>query len=158
WERDYDSKPVSDESGGTISNFREPEAIIQARLQDIHNEVLRRSKHIRRPNFASIHTSDLEFLFQTYDERFFADHCRRALNGSRIGFRLSRRMTSVGGTTKRFLFGNGEAGYEIAIATSLVFDSFSDGDRPITVAGIECHNRLEALQRIFEHELIHLAE
>jgi len=141
-----------------IADFREPEAIIHAGLQDIHSEVLRRSKHIRRPNFTSIHTSDLEFLFQAYDERFFADHCRRALNGSPIRFRLSRRMTSAGGTTKRFLLGNGGAGYEIAIATTLVFDNFSNGDRPITVCGIECHTRLEALQRIFEHELIHLTE
>ena len=56
------------------------------------------------------------------------------------------------------LSGNGEASYEIAIATSLLFDAFGNGDRRITVGGLECNNRLEALQRIFEHELIYLVE
>jgi hypothetical protein len=67
-------------------------------------------------------------------------------------------MTSAGGTTTRFLLANSEASYEIAIAASLLFDSFGSGDRRITVAGVVCENRLQALQRIFEHELIHLAE
>ena len=31
-------------------------------------------------------------------------------------------------------------------------------DRKVTVGGLECRDRLEALQRIFEHELLHLAE
>ena len=141
-----------------ISNFREPDAIIRSRIQDIHEEVLRRSAHIRQPNFASIHRHDLEFLFEAYDARFFCGRCRLALSGSRIRFRLSRRMTSAGGTTTRFLLANGEPSYEIAIAASLLFDSFGNGDRRITVGGVECDNRLQALQRIFEHELIHLAE
>jgi hypothetical protein len=31
-------------------------------------------------------------------------------------------------------------------------------DRRVTVCGLECENRLEALQRIFEHEMVHLIE
>jgi hypothetical protein len=150
--------PIVTNLAEAISTFREPDATIQSLLSDIHVDVLRRSKHIRQPNFTSIHTGDLEFLFQVYDERFFGNQCRSALNGSRIRFRLSRRMTSAGGATTRLLWDKGETGYEIAIATSLLFDSLRAGDRPITVAGVECHSRLEALQRIFEHELIHLAE
>ena len=141
-----------------ISNFQEPGAIIRSRIQDIHDEVLCRSAHIRQPNFASIHRHDLEFLFEAYDVRFFGGRCRLALSRSRIRFRLSRRMTSAGGATTRFLLANGEANYEITIAASLLFDSFGHGDRRITVGGVECDNRLQALQRIFEHELIHLAE
>jgi hypothetical protein len=53
---------------------------------------------------------------------------------------------------------NGGTRYEIAIAASLLFDSFGNGDRRIAVAGLECDNRLQAPQRIFEHELIHLVE
>ena len=80
-----------------------------------------------------------------YDARFFRGHCRLALNGSRIHFRLSRRMTSAGGTTTSFLLANGEASYEIAIAASLLFDSFGNGDRRITVGGVECDNRLRRI-------------
>jgi hypothetical protein len=150
--------PFTSRLAELISNFREPEPIVQSRIQDIHNEVLRRSAHLHQPNFASIHRQDLEFLFEAYDVRFFAGHCRLALGGSRIHFRLSRRMTSAGGTTTRFRLANGDPAYEIAIAASLLFDSFANGDRRITVGGVECNNRLQALQRVFEHELIHLAE
>ena len=48
--------------------------------------------------------------------------------------------------------------YEITISTTLLYNTFQDVDRPITVGGLECRDRLEALQRIFEHELLHLAE
>ena len=48
--------------------------------------------------------------------------------------------------------------YEITISTTLLFNTFHDVDRPVTVGGLECRDRLEALQRIFEHELLHLAE
>ena len=67
-------------------------------------------------------------------------------------------MSRVGGTTTRFRKTTGEIRYEIAISCGLLFDSFKPGDRPITASGVECFSRLEALQRIFEHETVHLAE
>ncbi|MBI2481332.1 MAG: hypothetical protein HYV60_22635, partial [Planctomycetia bacterium] len=48
--------------------------------------------------------------------------------------------------------------YEIAVSTTLLFQTFHDVDRPIVMSGIECRDRLEALQRILEHELVHLIE
>jgi hypothetical protein len=53
---------------------------------------------------------------------------------------------------------NGEVRYEISVACSLLFSGFRATDRPITVCGLACTDRLEAMQRIFEHELIHLVE
>ena len=45
----------------------------------------------------------------------------------------------------------------IAVRTTPLFDTFRvDGDA--RVGGLLCHNRLEALQRIMEHEMLHLAE
>jgi hypothetical protein len=67
-------------------------------------------------------------------------------------------MTSAGGATKRFRSGTGAVSYEISVACGLLFDGFTEEDRCATVCGMECANRLEALQRIFEHELVHLAE
>lgn len=47
--------------------------------------------------------------------------------------------------------------FEIAIATTPLFDTFRvSGDAK--VGGLVCRNRLEALQRIMEHEMLHLAE
>ncbi len=48
--------------------------------------------------------------------------------------------------------------FEIAIASGMLFDGFRDPEHRVKVCGLECANRLDALQRIFEHELIHLVE
>ena len=101
------SNPAADGLARTILTFRLDDELIQDRVQRIHQELLAQSRNIRQPNFTSIHTRDLEYLFAAYDERFFGGYCRQALNGSRIHFRLSRRMTRAGGTTKRFRLGNG---------------------------------------------------
>jgi len=136
---------------------------IRTRTQAISDELLQRSRWVTEPNFRSIHSHDLEFLFQRYDELFFNGHLgtdTRA-NGTPLTFRISKRMTRVGGTTTRFRPRNspgGRGSYEIAVSSTLLFTTFSDVNRPITVTGIECRNRVEALQRIFEHELIHLTE
>ena len=48
--------------------------------------------------------------------------------------------------------------YEIAISTTLLFQTFQNQTKPVIVTGISCGNRLQALQRIMEHEIIHLVE
>ena len=141
-----------------VLTTRLSETVIQDRRSEIHQAVLTQSHYLRQANFAAIHSRDLEFLFRAYDERWFAGLIRPALEGKRLRFRLSTRMTSAGGKTTRFRSSNGDVSYEIAIACSLLFNGFRDADRGISVCGIECENRLQALQRIFEHELIHLIE
>jgi hypothetical protein len=39
-----------------------------------------------------------------------------------------------------------------------LFQTFEGIDRPVEVTGIRCVNRLEAMQRVTEHELVHLIE
>ena len=69
-------------------------------------------------------------------------------------------MTRAGGKTTRW--SNARQGqqprYEIAVSTTLLFESFRDPERHITVTGLPCDNRLQALMRIMEHELVHLIE
>lgn len=142
----------------TILSSKPPAELIGQRTRQIHDDVLAHSPYIRQAGFTAIHPKDLEFLFRAYDEHFLLGNCGRALNGRRIRFRLSPRMTSAGGKTTRFVLRTGEEFYEIAIACSMLFDGFGEADRRISVCGLECDNRLEALQRIFEHELVHLAE
>lgn len=47
--------------------------------------------------------------------------------------------------------------FEIAVSSVLFFESF-DLQKSSTVVGLRCQNRLEALQRVFEHEMVHLIE
>ena len=80
-------------------------------------------------------------------------------------FRLSRRLTRAAGQTmrqvRRVRVSGGMAervNYEISVSTTLLFSTFQNVEREVIVGGLRCHDRLEALQRIFEHELLHLAE
>ena len=81
-----------------------------------------------------------------------------------LGFRVSSRMTRAGGKTIRTRprptrkVPAPPPHYEIAVSSTLLFQTFGDIARPVEVVGLACRDRLDALQRIFEHELIHLAE
>ena len=135
-----------------------PEEIVGNRVQLIQREILTHSRYVREADFRSIHDDDLDFLFKRYDEQFFGRLCQSALEGRPLHFKLSRRMTRAGGKTACYTTRSGEVSFEISIASSMLFDGFGATDRLVTVCGIECRSRLEALQRIFEHEMVHLAE
>lgn len=129
-------------------------------IQQVASNLLIASPYLNDPDFRRIHPDDLRLLFELYDEHFFDGALQSSLPPSPISFRLSRRMTRAGGKTTRFL--NRRAGaiprYEIAVSTTLLFESFRNPERGITVTGLECTSRLEALMRIMEHELVHLTE
>lgn len=136
---------------------------MREQTREIRDILLAESKSIREANFSSIHSSDLEMLFELYDEMFFDCQLGPAARANKtpLTFRVSKRMTRVGGTTTRYRHYEKHGpkwSYEIAISSTLLFSTFYDVNRPIDVTGIECLNRVEALQRIFEHELIHLTE
>lgn len=133
---------------------------IAARTKHIHAAVLRKSKYIDAPNFTAIHPADLEILFAEYDDRFFDRQVRKMLGTVPLHFGLSKRMTSSGGKTAHFTGrANGRQRYEIGVSTTILFGCFGGDDhRPITASGIVCRDRLDALQRVMEHELVHLVE
>ena len=130
---------------------------IRRSARDIGHRLLRASPYACGPDFRRLHTDDLSFLFAAYDERFLNGLCGKLLGPDGVTFRLSSRMSRAGGKTTRL---QGPAGtrFEIAIATSILFDGFVAGDPEVTVCGLPCRHRLDALQRLFEHELVHLAE
>jgi len=113
----------------------------------------------------------VRLLMEHYDTIYFDQLCRRLLrnNAEQLDFRVSSRMTSVGGkTTVHTLDRARDRGrhfprrhFEITVSATLLFQSRFDpesGPNPICVAGVPCSDRLDAMQRIFEHELIHLIE
>ncbi len=132
-------------------------------LVGIQQEVLQNSSHMESPDFRSFHPQDLELMVRLYDERVLKGACMKALDGRPLEFRLSRRMTKAGGKTswKQFrlpFVGISREHFEISLSTHLLFQTFRGEERVVTVTGLLCHNRLEAMQRIVEHELIHLCE
>ncbi|MDZ4801009.1 MAG: hypothetical protein SGI92_22860 [Bryobacteraceae bacterium] len=151
--------PVEDLTAA-LALVRLDEAEVREKQSGVELDVLRRSGVIRVRNFSAIGASDLQLLFRLYDDSFLGGRMQRALGDCDLRMRLAARMTKTGGTTSRFRVPTtGAVFFEIAIATSVLFESFSrPDDREVTVTGIVCKSRLEALQRIFEHELVHLME
>ena len=133
---------------------------ISANMGRIHAAVLSKSEYMDEPNFTTIHPDDLELLFAEYDNEFFDGQIKETLGTIPLNFRLSKRMTTSGGKTACYTDrSTGGRRYEISASTAILFGMF-DGDdhRPITGSGIICRNRLDALQRVMEHELVHLIE
>jgi hypothetical protein len=135
---------------------------VARKARAIYDAVLRRSGHIARGNFERIAPADLALLFELYDEHFYAGDLGRLLTASGVPltFELSARLTRSAGLTKRFAARGAAAAarYEISLSTTLLFQTFQDVERVVRVNGLVCGDRLEAAQRIFEHELTHLLE
>ena len=133
---------------------------ISSMIAQVHAEVMSQSEYIDVPNFTIIHPNDLELLFAAYDNKFFSGQIRNTLGKIPLRFRLSKRMTSSGGKTACYSNrSSGEIRYEIAVSTAILFGCFDGEDhRPVTASGIVCRDRLDALQRVMEHELVHLIE
>ena len=136
-----------------------PEQIRQ-RLEQIRSGLLAQSASIGNPNFEQLDEQDLAWLFEAYDTHFFNGLCRACLEDVPLSFRVSSRLTSAGGKTSRFRRRGSQRAerFEIAVSSTLLMQSFADLEREVTVAGVVCHDRLAALQRIMEHELLHLIE
>ncbi|MCI1753079.1 MAG: hypothetical protein LKM36_09490 [Flavobacteriales bacterium] len=136
-----------------------PEQVAE-RTVAIHLELLERSSYLKVPNFHIIHPQDLELLFDAYDAAFFQGAVRRAVGNAPLRFALSKRLTSAGGKTKRTRTrATGALSYELSVSSTILFNSFEEGDhRAIVACGLECRDRLEAVQRIMEHEITHLIE
>jgi hypothetical protein len=141
---------------------------VRERSRRIYEAMVDESPRVRAGNFAEIGAEDLERLFRLYDAACFRGCLSEMLQEDAaypMAFRLSRRLTRAAGQTMRLVRRVPRAGrmvdqpeYEIAVSTTLLFNTFRDVDRQVIVGGLVCSDRLEALQRIFEHELLHLAE
>ena len=149
-----------------LAGLCHPPAAIAEKAHAVYAELLRQSPRVRLGNFTHLAGPDLALLFDLYDDRFFMGGLRRLLDAaaSPLSFRTSNRLTRSAGTTTRFLARRGRSSppapprYEIAISSPLMFQTFHDVQRPVRVNGLLCRDRVEALQRVFEHELVHLLE
>lgn len=130
---------------------------------EIGAQVIGNSRLMQHANFSATQASDLQRMAELYDREFLDGHCLAIARHHGIQFRWSKRMTSTGGKTVRTTHVDRQTGqsavrYEIVLSAPLLFQTFSDLQRPIRVTGVLCSNRLQAMQRILEHEMIHLVE
>ncbi len=144
-----------------------PADTVPVKTRAIHQAMCRDSPRVRDGNFTFIAPPDLALLFDLYDSHFFEGRLRALLRagGTPLFFKLSHRMTRTAATTTRYerrgrrtVVTAPALHYEIVVSTPLLFQTFGDVDRTVRVNGVVCHDRLEALQRILEHEIVHLLE
>lgn len=127
----------------------------------IRTQMLSASRCIDGPNFRKIANDDVSRLIRLYDDHFLGGRVLAEARKEEISFSLSSRMTSVGGKLiTQYPEGdyNGRRKFELVLSSTLLFQTFEDISRPIEVAGCICHDRLDAMQRIAEHEFVHLVE
>ncbi len=137
-----------------LTNLKYTPTRIRRTNRKIYRQILRESENIDQGNFNAIAIKDFARLFELYDLHFFDRYFHNQYNG-KIFFRLSERMTKAGG---KITYAKGTDVYTIYLSTALIFQTFGEVTREITVNGIVCHDRLEATMRILEHEVIHLLE
>jgi hypothetical protein len=139
---------------------------VKKKASAIYHNMLEKAPHIDEGNFRTIGAADLKVLFELYDDIFFSGLIRKKLeeSGERLTFRLAPRLTSAGANVRRIAVRYKKKGpakdirYEIAVSTHLLFNNFQGKGRAVEVNGCPCKDRLEALQRLFEHELVHVLE
>lgn len=144
-----------------VSARRYSEAYVTRMRAEIRRHALTLSRHLDGPNFTRVGRDDVERMIRLYDERFFGGEIVSAAAAEGLSFDISPRMTSAAGKLVTSYPGGDRRGprrFRLTLSSTLLFQTFADVDRPVTVTGHLCRDRLEAMQRIAEHELVHLAE
>ena len=137
-----------------LSNLKYTQKNIRKKNRTIYRQTLAESIYLEQGNFDTIGPDDLECLFNLYDAHFFNGFFNKNYSG-KMFFRLSERMTRAGGKIE---YRRNPETYTIVLSTMLIFQTFDDVTRQVTVNGVVCHDRLEATMRILEHEIIHFLE
>ncbi len=162
-----DPAPTPGQLTDRLTALRYSTEEVARKARTIYEIVLRQSPRITTGNFTAAAASDLALLFELYDEQFFQGGLGQLVrcSGAPLSFQFSPRLTRSAGLTKRYS-ARARRGqppppasrYEIALSSTLLFQTFRDVERTVRVNGVVCNDRLEAAQRVFEHELVHLLE
>ncbi len=136
-------------------------AEIDRMQREIYEQTLQLSRAITKPNFTRIGREDVMRMVRMYDDRFFGGRVLPLALAEGLTFGVSSRMTSVAGKVVTHYPSGKRSGprkFELVLSSTLLFQTFEDIDRPVEVTGRTCCNRLEAMQRVTEHEFTHLIE
>lgn len=138
---------------------------IAAKTQAVRAGAMEASGKLRCGDFAAMGATDLQLVLTLYDREFFGgwlgEQVRRE-TGQDVRLGVSGRMTRAGGKMmhrwRRGPDGRKKHWYEMVIAGDLLARSFPAGGGPVKVCGLPCPDAMSALQRLMEHEIVHLAE
>ena len=143
-----------------LMDIQYPSSEITQKRTEIRKTLISRSPYITGGAIDRIANSDLELLFNLYDAVFLGGYFKKFFTG-KISFSLSTRMTRSAGKTNypRNLAAlpAEQRAYEIRMGISFFFN-YNQLHREKKVNGINTKDALEALQLVFEHEIIHLIE
>jgi hypothetical protein len=128
--------------------------------REIYEQTLLLSRKIDRPNFLKVGVDDLARMVRMYDDRFFEGRLLPVAMAEGMTFDFSSRMTSAAGKMiTQYPHGyQGRRQFKLMLSSTLLFQTFGDVHRPVEVTGRMCKDRLEAMQRVTEHEIVHLVE
>jgi len=132
---------------------------------DVHGRVRRALLEgpgaLEGPNRMILTPVLLERIADLYDRFAFDGALSEALaarSDRPLAFRVSTRLLRAGGTARRTRAEGGRADYVVSISVPLLRSiPAPDGGKP-SVVGLPCADRLAALQRLLEHELLHVVE
>ena len=85
-----------------VEKFRSTQTESSDRRKSIHSALIAKSGYVSSGDFKRIASSDLETLFEEYDRQYFrgfVSETLQTIGPTSVAFRLSKRMTSVGGST-----------------------------------------------------------
>ncbi|WP_390622323.1 hypothetical protein [Novipirellula aureliae] len=137
-------------------------AQIASRQQEIYQQTLMLSRAMDGPNFTRVGRDDLVRMVQMIDQHFFDGKILPTATAEGLSFGFSSRMTRVAGKlVTHYSDGQsqGRRTFELVLSSTLLFQTFEqDVNRPVEVTGRLCRDRLEAMQRVAEHEFTHLVE
>ncbi len=136
------------------------EKTIRNKRKIISQKLKNESETVKSDKIQRISTHDLRLLHEYYDEIFFDNWFKNNFEGILI-FNFSRKMTKSAGITKCPKDVAQIPAWQVKIEICLGIDFFFKFDHlegNKNACGIESTSSLEALQIIFEHELIHALE
>ena len=144
----------------SIREIRYTEEEIKYKRHQVAEYLLARSIHVKGANLTAISDRDLQLLFEGYDKVFFANWFKEFFPGI-LQFSFSRRMTKSAGKTyypRDADPANPESlVMQVKISIDLIF-AYGKLEEANQVGGLSAQNRLEALQLVLEHELVHVIE
>jgi ribosomal protein L35AE/L33A len=118
--------------------------------QLIHDDINRR--YLGGNGNFEIIPNILEELLKLYDDLFFKKQLSEMITKDKIQLSLgySDKLTKTGGYCDRE-----GCVYNIKLSQPIIMGTFRRGEKSHTSNGLQCHDRLECLMNVFEHELIH---
>lgn len=141
-------------------NVKYDDATIKEKRAAVAKSLFKASANINSEKIDSIGILDLRILYECYDKIFFNNWFGKNFRGQ-VLYELSRRMTKSAGMTKCPKNVSQLKPEQIRIVIAISPDFFFNFDYlegSKSVGGIETHSSLEALQIVFEHELVHVLE